>query len=211
MCIIRFRTIIIFIGSKHCQILILEEGDMKSICKFLSISILIAICASCSLSGANYRKKASTELNYVQNWIEGPIQDYEIAMSAYIDEEGNIASLDGSKGLQVLEWYLYAEVFKSLNGQHYDGLIRYLNNTITPITQQITQEGFFLLSEWNALTPPPELQTAHNQVRDCIEYEINKYKKIEQSYSSSSIIVPELPDNDPCSFYANAAAMILSH
>ena len=186
-------------------------GDMKTIYKILFISICLTTLISCTLNTASYNRKASKVLDRIQSWYDGPITDYDNAMSAYIDDEGEIVSQGSSGGVEVLKWYLFAESIKSINGQHYDGLIKYLNNTITPITQQIKSEGFSLLSEWNTLSPPPELLTAHNQIRDCIEYELNKYNEIEESYSSSSIIFPKLSDDNPCSFYDNAVDMIYSH
>jgi len=185
-------------------------GDMRISIKFVAFLMLLVTLTSCDFKKTNYVREAGEVIEDILVWRGGPLHNYQNAMNAYIDDEGKIASQDGSKGIEVITWYLFADQLKSLTGRHYDGLITYLNSTVSPIISQITHEGFIILSAWNALVPPAELQTAHLQVRDCIEYEINKFKKIEQSYSSSIIIYPDFPENDPCLFFDNAVEMILS-
>ena len=180
---------------------------MKNISKFVKFFILISLCSSCMINNFSYEKKASRVIADIQDWRTGPIVDYKIAMNKHIDDDGNVVKRDEG-GVDALTLYLFAGELSYLTGSKNYGLISYLDKNVAPITRQITYDGFELLSDWEALDPPDEMRTAHTQIKDCLEYEINKYKKIEQSFST--LTLPELPEYDPCVFLDNAIERIIS-
>ncbi len=81
---------------------------------------------------------------------------------------------------------------------------------VTPVAQEISNEGFTLLTAWHSATPPPELKLPHEQIETCIQYKIDWANDVINLLQQYIIPTRDL-SADPCGNFINSTSAISSY
>jgi len=81
-----------------------------------------------------------------------------------------------------------------------------LQRGLIPIARSISDDGFALRIIWNSVEPPAEVRFPHEQIDECIQYQIDLANELIELIDQSITHTGEL--NNPCGNVFNAISAI---
>ena len=89
-----------------------------------------------------------------------------------------------------------AMVAKGFSCQSFEDLKEVLGLLLKP-AETAVQDAYLVKTKFGGLIPPIEVQLSHQQIIDCVDYQISRINYISDLYLG---IIHELPSDDPCKF-----------
>lgn len=131
-----------------------------------------------------YAKEVKQALTAYADWVNGSLNTWDKLMVAYDQHPSGMNPI-------VFCEMMIAKGFSCLE---FEDLKEVLGLLIEP-AETAVQDAYLVKTKFGGLMPPLEVQLSHQQIMDCVDYQISRINYVSDLYLG---IIHELPSDDSC-------------
>jgi hypothetical protein len=150
-----------------------------------------------------YSRQIQPALAQLAGWVAGPLAEYQAVLTLYVDSEGNFTSNTDyiTVGFWLSDVYARGSFYESMmiGRSDWDRFDRIMIENVAPRAEMASNEGFEVLSSFEAAIPPASVRKVHEQITECVQYTVELTAEVRESIVGGGYSSPKaLEEKDPC-------------
>jgi hypothetical protein len=148
-----------------------------------------------------YSREMEPVLIKLDEWYQGPVAQWDEVMDTPVDEETTNGDL--------FAFYIVSKDYPSVFGKDFMESSRTILAPIfVPTAESIVSSGYDVQVSLGGITPPDSIKIAHQQVNDCVKYEVDRANAVVKFLTENDTVLIENLNEASCTLLPSALEKI---